>query len=253
MNTPAAEVMLGRVGAGALRILVVAGDRLSIETIARSLEQNGFTVLYASDAVAAVEAWRRDAPDVVLVDVDLPRDGGFEVCRQIREASRTPVIMVAEDAVESDVVRGYASGADDFVVRPFGSEQLVWRIRAIHGRYTSAASLDQRPYLAVGDLMLDLDRHSIVLGSARVPLTPTEFRIFRKLVANPGKVVCFSRLVDTKRPGKTNQPDGADAVKTHVSNLRRKLRELGGYPRHIDAVAGQGYLLSLRQPSRRLF
>jgi DNA-binding response OmpR family regulator len=240
------------ISADALRVLVAAGDRLSLEPTSRSLEQNGFTVLRASDAASAVEAWRKDGPDVIIVDVELPTVGGLEVCRQIREASHTPVIMVAAHAAESDIVRGYAAGADDFIVRPFGTEQLAWRICAIHGRYLSTAPQAKQALLAIGDLTLDLDHHSIVRNTAHVSLTPTEFRIFRRLAANLGEVVGYSRLVDAAWPDKANSPEGVEVLNTHVSHLRRKLRELGGYPWHIDAVASQGYLLSLSQPSSRL-
>jgi two-component system response regulator MtrA len=238
------------IGTDALRVLVAAGDRLTVEHAAQTLEQNGFTVLRAIDDASAVEQWQRDGPDVILVDVELPSRGGFELCRQIRETSRTPVIMVAADAVESDVIRGYISGADDFVVHPFGSQQLAWRIRAIHGRYL-AAPLTRSSILAVGDLTLDLDQHEVVRGSARVGLTPTEFRIFRKLAANAGEVVGYSRLFDSAWPGKAIDPEGIVALKSHIAHIRRKLRELGGHPRQIGSVARQGYLLPLNQTSSR--
>jgi DNA-binding response OmpR family regulator len=192
-------------GSDALRILVAAGDRLSLDYTAQTLEQNGFTVMRAVDDASALKTWQSDGPDVVLVDVDLPNEGGFELCRNIRQNSRTPVIMVANDAVESDVIRCFACGADDFVVRPFGSHQLAWRIRAILGRYASISTPSPTANPTVDDLTLDLDQHEIVRGFTRAQLTPTEFRIFRDLAANEGATVSVSRLIARSKPTLTIQ------------------------------------------------
>jgi DNA-binding response OmpR family regulator len=234
----------------ALCVLVAAGDRYALVSTAQSLEQSGYNVLRASDDVVAADIWRTRAPDVVLVDVELPKNGGFELCQRIRQETGTPVIMFANDAVESDVVQGFASGADDFVVRPFDTKQLPWRIRAIHNRYVNVAPQVPPSNPMVGDLTLDVNQHELVRGARRSPLTPIEFRIFRDLATNEGSTVSMSHLLEIAWPNKVERSDCVGALKTHVAHLRRKLRDLGGQSRHINTIPGQGYLLSAKAKLR---
>jgi DNA-binding response OmpR family regulator len=228
----------------ALCVLVAAGDQYALVSAAQTLEQSGYNVLRASDDAVATDIWRTRAPDVVLVDVELPENGGFALCRRIRQEARTPVIMLANDAVESDVIQGFASGADDFVVRPFGTKQLAWRIRAIHNRYMIVAPLAPPTNPTLGDLTLDLNQHELVRGARRSQLTPIEFRIFRDLATSEGSLVSLSHLCEIAWPNRSERSDSVGALKTHVAHLRRKLRDLGGHPRHINTISGQGYVLS---------
>jgi two-component system response regulator MtrA len=227
-----------------LRILVAAGDQISLATTATTLESNGFSVLRANDSNAAVKCWQDHRPDVVLVDVLLPPHDGFDLCRHIRENSHMPIIMVATEALESEVVEGFTSGADDFVTRPFGLTQLAWRIRAVYGRYSTAERISPRPnQVKVGDLTLDPESHQIANRDRQAFLTPIEFRLFSALASNAGSIVSVAQLVDAAWSGRSNHPETVNSLKSHLARLRAKLRDLGGLPRDIDVVPGRGYIL----------
>jgi two-component system response regulator MtrA len=229
-----------------IRVLLADDDPDLREVISVALGREGFAVMGARDGVEALDRWRRDDPDVVLLDVRLPHKDGFEVCQAIRQDSRTPVILLTAVTDERHIVRGFTCGADDYVTKPFSCRQLAMRIRAIHRRY-----VDQRQppatQLIVGDLILDLESHELQCGDRLVRLTPREYRIFYRLALNCGHAVSFEALVDSDW-----SRDGGEAapVRTHVAHLRQKLRYLGGQPSDILAVPDVGYRLPRRTDAR---
>lgn len=226
-----------------MRVLLAAAEGDSLDRTANLLQQEGFTVLEASDGIRAFDRWRVDEPDLVLVDVKLPPADGFEVCQKIRRASRTPVIMLASAADEDEIVRGFAAGADDYVTRPFGPSQLGLRIRAVYNRYSTTLTARREADLKVGTLVLNLESHQMRSGNASALLTPIEFRILSMLATNEGMVVSFSRLIEYAWTHKTYNKANLDALKTHITHLRRKLQQLGGQPGDIGVVPRSGYFL----------
>jgi DNA-binding response OmpR family regulator len=178
----------------------------------------------------------------VLLDVNMPKINGFEVCRRIRHDNETPVIMLTASDEEDDVVRGLQLGADDYVTKPFSVKQLTHRMKAVMRRCRSDPYREALREVRVDDLVLNLQSYEATKGDARVQLTPLEFRLLYLLAMNPGRVIPYSRLVEYAWGY-----DGGEAtlIKTHICHIRKKLG-LGSEQGGIKAVAGVGYSLTHR-------
>ena len=227
-----------------MRILLVDDDTHALDATAEALRHEGFRVFMAADGSQALQRWQAERPDVVVLEADLPHVSGFEVCRQIRERGSTPVILLSVRATDEHVVQGFRRGADDYVIKPVRPRELALRIRGIWRRAVEAAAARrQQPQreVRVGDLVLDLEAHSVWRGEGMVQLTPTEFRLLYLLASNAGRVVSARRLVEYAWGY-----DGRDAtlVRTHLSHLRKKLRLPRRGPGSLVAVSGMGYRLT---------
>jgi DNA-binding response OmpR family regulator len=196
-------------------------------------------VLHAADGESAVEMARRDQPDLVLLDLMLPGIGGLEVCRRLRAEPRTaqiPIIMLTAKGDETDAVVGLAQGADDYVRKPFGVKELMARVAAHLRARTRASEEDVPRVVRFGDLEIDSDRFVASLKGDAIPVTTTEFKLLRHLVARRGRVFTRNDLLDAVR--------GPDAIVTdrtvdvHVASVRRKLGPYGDY---LVTVRGVGY------------
>lgn len=223
-----------------MRILLVDDDLDLLDVTSYGLRREGFNVIAASDGIQAIQRWRSDQPDLVVLDVGLPRLSGFEVCRRIRQSGSTPVILLTGLDDEEHVVQGFQYGADDYVTKPFSLRQLAMRIRAIWRRAASTTEPEPTRELRLGELSLDIESHSASRGDRRVQLTPLEFRLLYLLVSNAGRVVSSGRLVEYAwRYGH----DGGDSslLKTHICHLRQKLALPSNGPGSIRALHGVGY------------
>ncbi len=226
-----------------MKILLADDDADMLDVTAYALRREGFNVIVATDGAQALRRWRSDSPDLVLLDVGMPRLGGFEVCQQIRQTSRTPIIMLTAASDEEHIVQGFMHGADDYVTKPFSPKQLAMRIRAILRRSSDAKVSEPVRELSFGDLVLDIESHRVRRGDTWIQLTPIEFRILRILAANIGRVVSFARLADH-----VWGYDGGDpaVLKTHISHIRSKLKLPREGPGAIRVVHGAGYYLADR-------
>lgn len=221
------------------KVLVVDDERDISDIVAFNLRREQYDVIHAADGESAVELARRDQPDLVLLDLMLPGIGGLEVCRRLRSEPRTsqiPIIMLTAKGEETDAVVGLAQGADDYVRKPFGVKELMARVAA-HLRARKRAAEDDLPrVLRFGDLEIDSDRFVATLSGSAIPLTTTEFKLLRHLVAKKGRVFSRNDLLDAVR--------GPDAIVTdrtvdvHVASVRRKLGPYGDY---LVTVRGVGY------------
>lgn len=228
-----------------MKILLVDDDKDLLDVTAYALRREGFNVIVATDGAQAIHRWEQDHPDLVILDVNMPHFSGFEVCRRIRQADTTPVILLTALNQEEQIVQGFQAGADDYVTKPFSPRQLAMRIRAIWRR---AANGEPEPLreLRVGPLVLDAESHDVRLDDRPIQLTPIEFRLLYILAANNGRVVSTSRLVDYAWGY-----DGGDVslLKTHVSHIRKKLQlpqeEIG----EIRAIPRVGYRLTRTEAS----
>jgi len=226
-----------------MKILLADDDPDMLDVTAYALRREGFNIIVATDGAQALRRWRSDAPDVVLLDVGMPRLNGFEVCQQIRQSSQTPIIMLTAAGDEDHIVQGFMHGADDYVTKPFSPKQLAMRIRAILRRSSDLRVPEPARELSFGDYTLDIEAHRVRKGDTWIQLTPIEFRILHILTANGGRVVSFARLADH-----VWGYDGGDpaVLKTHISHIRSKLK----LPREgigaIRVVHGAGYYLSDR-------
>jgi DNA-binding response OmpR family regulator len=223
-----------------MKVLVVEDDPDLLDLIPYGLGREGFAVITACDGRQALKRWKSDQPDLVLLDINLPGMSGFEVCRRIRQESRTPIIMLTARDREEDVVRGLQIGADDYVRKPFSHRELVARIKAVIAR-SKAGSQPGR--VQVGDLALEDQTHAVFKAGRRVSLTRSEFRLLYMLVTNAGRVIPYSRLAEYAWGDSLEQTD-ASLVKPHISHLRAKLGLPGFGLGSIQSVPGVGYRLA---------
>jgi DNA-binding response OmpR family regulator len=225
-----------------MKVLLADDDADLLDLMTYALRREGYTVLAAIDGKQALHRFETDRPDIVLLDVNMPKINGFEVCRRIRHDNETPVIMLTASDEEDDVVRGLQLGADDYVTKPFSVKQLTHRMKAVMRRCRSDPYREALREVRVDDLVLNLQSYEATKGDARVQLTPLEFRLLYLLAMNPGRVIPYSRLVEYAWGY-----DGGEAtlIKTHICHIRKKLG-LGSEQGGIKAVAGVGYSLTHR-------
>jgi DNA-binding response OmpR family regulator len=224
-----------------VKILIVDDDADLLDLTGYALRREGFTVVQALDGEQAMHRWERESPDLVLLDANMPKMNGFEVCQRIRQVSTTPVIMLTARDDEEDILQGLELGADDYVTKPFSAKQLIARIKAVIRRCQGDPFRQPVSELRAGDLVLDLQSHEARKGDMAVQLTPLEFRLLYMLTMNEGRVIPYDRLVEYAWGY-----DGGDSslLKTHMSHIRSKLGIGSSGPGAIRAVPGVGYSLS---------
>ena len=225
----------------AQRILVVDDDKQIARLIRSYLEQAGYQVVVAYDGETALHALRREAPDLVVLDLMLPDRDGWDVTRTVRSdpaLAATPIIMVTARVEDTDKIVGLELGADDYVSKPFNPRELVSRVRAVLRR-TSGQPAAVSPVLSAGALRLDPDRHEARLDGQPLDLTPTEFDLLRTLMASSGHAFTRGELIE-QALGYTYE--GLDrSLDSHVKNLRRKIEPDPANPVFIQTVFGVGY------------
>ncbi|HKF85056.1 MAG TPA: response regulator transcription factor [Candidatus Limnocylindrales bacterium] len=222
------------------RILLVEDDPSIREITAIGLRAAGFDVSSAADGPTALERWRQEQPDLVLLDVMLPRLDGLEVLRAIRRESTTPVVMLTARADTIDVVVGLESGADDYVRKPFELPELVARVRAALRRHAPEADGDGAPRrMRLGPVEIDPGGRSVARDGAPVELTRTEFDLLVELARHPGQVVDRDRLLD--RVWGYDYLGDSRLVDVAIARLRAKIEADPAEPRLVLTVRGVGY------------
>jgi len=218
------------------RVLVVDDDPAIQRTLAIGLRARGYDVLPARDGRTAVDACADDAPDVVLLDLGLPDLSGVEVLRTVRATSQVPVIVLSARHGSDDKVQALDVGADDYVTKPFGMDELLARVRAAVRR----AVPDQPPAPVVTDAFtVDLAAKVVTRDGQEVRLTPTEWRLLEALVSRPGRLVSQRRLLtEGWGPGYVEE---THYLRVYVAGLRRKLEADPSRPRHLLTEPGMGY------------
>jgi DNA-binding response OmpR family regulator len=218
------------------RVLVVEDDDDIAQVLQRSLRMEGYDVRLAEDGVAALDQAHAFLPDLVVLDLGLPRLDGIDVARELRSRDDVPILMLtARDAVESRV-EGLDSGADDYLVKPFERQELLARLRALLRRRPPKGAAP----LVVGDLMLNPDTHEVTREGRAVELTQREFELLEYLMRNERIVVSRQRLLD--EVWGYDPFSVTNTIEVFVSNLRRKL-EANGEPRLLHTIRGAGYVL----------
>src|SRR5881409_1812648 len=218
------------------RVLVVEDDEEIAQVLQRSLRLEGYEVRVAVDGEAGLEAAANFVPDLVILDLGLPKLDGIEVAKRLRSAEDVPILMLtARDAVEARV-EGLDSGADDYLVKPFERQELLARLRALLRRRPPRGSAS----LVVADLSLNPDTHEVARGDRAVELTQREFELLEYLMRNERIVVPRQRLLD--EVWGYDPFSMTNTIEVFVSNLRRKL-EAGGEPRLLHTIRGAGYVL----------
>jgi two-component system response regulator MtrA len=232
---PASAEPEERMGQMASRILVVDDDTALAEMIGIVLRTEGFDPIFCADGSAAVDAWRQERPELVLLDLMLPGMDGIEICTRIRAESGVPIIMLTARTDTADVVRGLESGADDYIVKPFNPKELVARIRT----RLRPASTAPAEVLRIGDLSVDVAAHEVRRGDEVIALTPLEFELLVALASKPQQV--FSREALLEQVWGYHYKADTRLVNVHVQRLRAKVEIDPDNPRIVMTVRGVGY------------
>ncbi len=227
-------------------VLVVEDDENTSSLIALYLEREGFSPVTAGDGEIALALARKHQPDLVILDLMIPKVDGWEVCRRLRQASEVPVIMLTARGEEIDRVAGLTLGADDYVVKPFSPRELVARVKAVLRRTSPAPKQTQR-ILVHGPVVLDLEKRRLTVDDEAVALTPHENALLVALMAAPGRTFTRDELLDRLYPrGEAVVIDRV--VDVHIGKLRQKIEPVPADPRYILTVRGIGYRFADRQP-----
>lgn len=222
-------------------ILVVEDEPSFVEALSIGLRREGFDVIVATDGAEALEKFDTAQPDLVLLDVMLPRISGIEVCRQLRKKTQVPIIMVTAKSEEIDTVVGLEVGADDYVIKPYRLRELTARIRAVLRRSESRDSSHPSDSAAieVGSVRLDPDAHKAWVDGHDVSLPLKEFELLHLLLANAGRVLPRDTLID--RVWGNDYVGDTKTLDVHIKRLRSKVEPDPAVPRRIITIRGLGY------------
>ena len=221
--------------------ILVVDDELEIVKVVRAyLEQSGFRVITASDGEQALAVFRHEAPDLIVLDLNLPKLDGLDVCRTIRRDSNVPVIMLTARVEETDRLIGLEIGADDYITKPFSPREVVARVRTVLRR--SAPAPEPSSPITIGALSIDPLKHEVQLQGRSIDLTPSEFNILLSMASQPGRA--FSRM-DLLDAAQGEAYEGYErSIDVHIKNLRQKLGDEPRDPTYILMVYGVGYKFS---------
>jgi DNA-binding response OmpR family regulator len=230
-------------------LLIVEDDADLLEVLRLTFTHEGYRVVLAKDGVQALDLAQRHDPDLVILDLMLPKLDGVEVCRRLREEpafKRLPILMLTARSEESDVVLGLGVGADDYLVKPARPRELIARVRNLLRRGTKDDPVVTEDLIRAGPMTIDPVRFEVRLGDRRVQLTPTEFKLLQTLAGRPGRVFRRGELIDyTIGAGAIVTERNID---THVKSVRRKLGDEGEM---IETVRGVGYRFLDAEPQKK--
>jgi DNA-binding response OmpR family regulator len=225
-------------------ILTADDDPQLLRLVMRNLQLEGYDVLVASDGKQALEQVETHQPDLVLLDVMMPRMDGFTVCQRVREFSSVPIIIVTARGQDQDKIRGFDLGADDYLTKPFSVDELLARVRAVLRRAQFMANdrAAATRTTTFGELSIDFSQHLVTMAGREITLTPIEYRIISYLALNAGRVVTQDLLLEhvwgAEYVGESHM------LQVNVNRLRHKLEVDPTHPRYILTKVGIGYLLA---------
>lgn len=228
-------------GENGLRILVIDDERAIRRYLHTSLTAQGHQVFEAASGMEGLQAAAADHPDLIVLDLGLPDLDGVEVTRRLREWSQTPIIILSVRDREGDKVLALDAGADDYLTKPFGLDELLARIR-VAMRHTNISPTD--PVLEIAGLRVDLGRREVTLHSERISLTPTEYDLLKVLVQNAGKVITHTQLL--RQVWGAAYEEESHLLRVNISNLRRKIEPNPDQPAYILTEPGVGYRLNFK-------
>jgi two-component system KDP operon response regulator KdpE len=221
-----------------VKVLVADDDPQLVRALRITLSAHGYDVIAAPDGAAAIALAAKERPDIVMVDLGMPRLDGMQVIEALRGWTTAPIIVVSGRTGSADKVDALDAGADDFVTKPFQIDELLARLRALSRR---APASDDQPVVSFGDVRVDLSARAVTRGGALVHLTPTEWQILEVLVRHPGALVTRQALL--KEIWGTEQVTDTGYLRLYLSQLRKKLEADPARPRHLLTEQGMGYRL----------
>ena len=220
------------------RVLVVDDENAIRRYLRAALTAQGFTVYEAANGEEAVNAVLSDRPDIIILDLGLPDFDGIEVTRRLREWSQTPIIILSVREAENDKIAALDAGADDYLTKPFGTGELMARMRVAMRRLTNKSD---EPVLQVDNLKMDLSRRLVTIKEQEISLTPTEYDILRLLMQNAGRVITHRQLL--KQVWGTAYESEMHILRVNISNLRHKIEPDPARPHYLVTEPGVGYRL----------
>ena len=221
------------------RILVVDDEPQITRVLRRSLTTHGYDVRVAADGLAALQTFGDWPPDLVVTDLSMPQTDGLQLCRNIRAISQVPVIVLSVRGEEKTKVQALDAGADDYVTKPFGMDELLARIRAALRRSRAGKEEDSSAVLEVGDFRVDLEDRSVTVRGREVRLTPKEYELMVYLVGHPGKVLTHRTLLASVWGGESSEQ--TEYLRVFVGQLRKKVEPDTAAPRYILTEPWIGY------------
>ena len=225
--------------AGATRILVVEDEELLADSVRYNLEREGYVVAVAPDGRRALDRFRAESPSLVILDLMLPEMSGLDVCRQIRQVSTVPIIMVTAKDSEADKVSGLEIGADDYVTKPFSVRELVSRVRAHLRRAGMIAEEPVDEILVGGPVELDTARHEVVVRGEHVGFPPKEFELLETFLRRQGRLLTRDYLIE--EVWGAGYFGDTKTLDVHIKRIRKKVEEDPHRPAHVVTVRGLGY------------
>lgn len=221
------------------RILVVDDEVKIVELVSDYLKRSGYDVLSATDGKSALEKVQREKPDLIILDLGLPKMDGLDVTRSIRQSSVAPIIMLTARSDESDKLIGLELGADDYITKPFSPKELVARVRVVFRRMGTYHE-QQSETISIKDLILDIPRMRVTAEARDIEaLTPTEFKLLAALAKSPGRIFTRAQLLDVIHGVAFDSYERA--IDAHIKNIRRKIEINPRKPQYLLTVYGVGY------------
>lgn len=222
------------------RVLIVEDEPALADSVSYALEREGYECTVLGDGAKAVDYVRSWRPDLVLLDLMLPGMSGIDVCRQVRSIGQTPIVMVTAKDTEADKVLGLELGADDYITKPFGMQELLARVRAVLRRTGASPAADGEPTsITAGPVAIDTERHEVRVNDVVVDLPPKEFALLEVLLRRSGKLMTREALI-AQVWGEEYYGD-TRTLDVHVKRLRAKIEDDPRNPKHLRTVRGLGY------------
>lgn len=223
------------------RILVVDDEVRILNFLHSKLKALGFDVLTASDGIQCLELAHSEAPDLIVLDLLMPRMGGFEVLQQLRTFSSVPVIILSAREASADKIKGLGLGADDYVPKPFSPDELVARIEAVRRRVETAERKQTPQLFAVEDVAIDFQKHQVLVRGERTALTRIEWLLLSELAHNAGRLMTYEELLS--RVWGPEYRDDVQILRTWISRLRYKIEKDPNNPTLIRTMPKVGYII----------
>ncbi len=224
-----------------IQILVVDDEPRYLKLVGYNLETAGYEVITAATGEEALPLIAGKNPDLIILDIRLPGIDGYEVCTRIREFSSTPIIMLTAKGEEQEKVQGLRLGADDYVTKPFGAEELMARVETVLRRSRNLESRTS-PVLSTGELSVDFVQRKVTIGGQEISLSPTEYRLLQCLAVNAGRVVVQKELLEKVWGPEYREP--YEGLRVYIWRLRQKIEENTEHPIYVITKPGVGYMLA---------
>lgn len=219
------------------RILLVEDEASLSEPLTFLLEKEGYEVAVAADGQAALDSFTRAEPDIILLDLMLPKVSGLEVCKRVRAVSSVPIVMLTAKDTEVDIVVGLELGADDYVTKPYSTRELLARVKAVLRRRASDSTTES--VMGFGAVRLDTERHTLSVNGAPTPIPLKEFELLEYLMRNAGRVLTRGQLID--RVWGSDYFGDTKTLDVHIKRIRSRIEDDPKNPRMLLTVRGLGY------------